>query len=117
MATGEEIAQSLQAFCESYNSNERVKQMNRDWHRIVLIQPEDLTEAFTLSLVGEELSYRSGTADDPDLKVVAPSDVLADMFWGDLSPTGPYMDGTLKAFGSEEDLVRLDIIILLIWGG
>jgi len=117
LATGEEIAKSLEAFCEGYNKNQRVRQMNRDWNRVVLVQAEDLNEAFTLTLTGEELSYRPGAPEAADLKVIAPSDILADMFWGDVSPTGPYMDGTLKAFGSEEDLVRLDIIILLIWGG
>jgi len=116
LATGDEIAQSLQAFCEGYNNNQRLKQMNRDWQRIVLVQPEDLTDAYTLSLAGEELSYRPGAPDAPDLRVVAQSDILTDLFWGDISPTGPYMDGTLKIFGSEEDIVRLDIISLLIWG-
>lgn len=116
MATGEEIAKSLEAFCEGYNKNQRLRQMNRDWNRVVLVQADDSTDAFTLLLAGEELSFSHGAPEAPDLKVVAAGDILTDLFWGDISPTEPYMDGTLKIFGSEEDVVRLDIISLLIWG-
>jgi len=116
LATGEEIAESLRAFCEGYNNNQRLKEMNRDWQRVVLVQASDSNDAFTLEVTGPELFFRPGAPENPDLKVVAASDILADLFWGDLNPTGPYMDGSLKLFGSEEDIVRLDIISLLIWG-
>jgi hypothetical protein len=38
------------------------------------------------------------------------------MFYGDITPTQPYLNGTLKVLGTEDDIVRLDFISLMIWG-
>jgi hypothetical protein len=38
------------------------------------------------------------------------------MFFGDITPTEPYLNGSLKILGSEDDITRLDFISLLIWG-
>ncbi|WP_027716969.1 SCP2 sterol-binding domain-containing protein [Desulfovirgula thermocuniculi] len=116
MATHEEITASLLAFQESYNKNERLKQMNRDWDRVILIEASDIPSRHTLELRGGELSVREGAPPRPDLVVIADSETLTDLFYGDITPTEPYMNGTLKIIGSEDDIVRLDFISLMIWG-
>ncbi|MHB8918226.1 MAG: SCP2 sterol-binding domain-containing protein [Desulfocucumaceae bacterium] len=116
MATHQEITDSLCAFQEGYSKNNRLKVMNRDWDRAVLVLADDIESAHTLMLKEGELSFSGGKTADPDLTVIANSDVLADMFFGDITPTEPYMNGTLRIIGSEDDILRLDFISLLIWG-
>ncbi len=101
---------------QSYNQNERLKVMNKDWNRVILIQASDLDSKHTLVLSDGNVSLYEGVQGDPDLTVIADSETLADMFYGDITPTEPYLNGTLKVIGSEDDIVRLDFISLMIWG-
>lgn len=116
MASHLEIKESLQAFKQNYDLNERLKIMNKDWDRVILVQASDIDCKHTLVLSGGNLSVHEGPLGKPDLIVNADSEILADMFYGDITPTEPYMNGTLKVLGSEDDIVRLDFISLLIWG-
>ncbi|AGL01618.1 SCP2 sterol-binding domain-containing protein [Desulfoscipio gibsoniae] len=117
MATHEEIAASLQAFCEGYQNNQKLKLMNRDWNRIIVIKANDIDSQHTLTLHNGELSLTQGTpGQTADLVVTSDSETLADMFYGDITPTEPYMNGTLVIQGTEDDIVRLDFISLMIWG-
>ncbi len=116
MATHQEITESLKAFVEGYSKNQRLKIMNRDWDRNVLVLADDTESVHTLVLKDGELSFSEGKTAEPDLTVISGSDTLADMFFGDITPTEPYMNGTLRIIGSEDDILRLDFISLLIWG-
>ena len=116
MATHQEITGSLKAFAEGYNANTRLQIMNKDWNRVIQVLSTDIESSHTLELKDGELSFREGPADSPDLTVISNSEILADMFYGDITPTEPYMNGTLRIMGSEDDIVRLDFISLLIWG-
>ncbi len=116
MASHQEIKESLQAFLENYNRNERLKIMNRDWNRVILIQANDIPSEHTLVLSGGNLSVYEGARENPDLTVIADSETLADLFYGDITPTEPYLNGTLKVLGTEDDIVRLDFVSLMIWG-
>jgi len=116
MATHQDITESLQAFREAYEKNQRLKVMNRDWDRTVLVLAEDIESVHTMVLKGGELSFSQGKTGEPDLTVISNSDILADMFFGDITPTEPYMNGSLRIIGSEDDILRLDFISLLIWG-
>jgi putative sterol carrier protein len=116
VASHQEIKDSLRAFLESFNKNERVKMMNRDWNRVILIRANDLDSEHTFVLSDGNLSLYEGARGEPDLTVIADSETLADLFYGDITPTEPYLNGTLKVVGSEDDIVRLDFISLMIWG-
>ncbi|HPZ44060.1 MAG TPA: alkyl sulfatase C-terminal domain-containing protein [Bacillota bacterium] len=116
MATHEEITESLRVFTEKYNKNERLKIMNRDWNRVVVVQATDVDSQHTLTLVDGVVSLKEGKASNPDLTVISDSETLADIFYGDITPTGPYNNGTLRIIGSEDDIIRLDFISLMIWG-
>ena len=116
MAIHEEITESLMAFTENFNKNERLKIMNRDWDRVVVIQATDIDSLHTLTLVDGVVSLKEGTSNGPDLTVISDSETLADIFYGDITPTEPYNNGTLRIIGSEDDIIRLDFISLMIWG-
>jgi len=117
MATHEEISASLQSFYEGYQKNNKLKLMNRDWNRIIIIRASDIDSQHTLTLQNGELSVTRGAPDqNADLVVTSDSETLADLFYGDITPTEPYMNGTLVIQGSEDDILRLDFISLMIWG-
>ncbi|KUK81543.1 MAG: Putative sterol carrier protein [Pelotomaculum thermopropionicum] len=116
MATHEEITESLQVFTDNYNKNERLKIMNRDWDRVVVVKATDVESLHTMILKNGVVSLKEGAADNPDLTVISDSETLADIFYGDITPTEPYNNGTLRIMGSEDDIIRLDFISLLIWG-
>lgn len=116
MATKEELQGSLEAFCQSCNENERLKIMNKDWNRIINIQATDMGAEFTFTYQDGIANFKAGLTKGADLVVNSDSETLTDMFYGDISPTEPYNNGILKVLGSEDDLMRLDFIILMIWG-
>lgn len=116
MATHQEITESIKQFHKGYAANKKLKIMNRDWDRTVLVLAEDIESVHTLVLKNGELNFHEGKSDQQDLTVISNSEVLADMFYGDITPTEPYMNGTLRIIGSEDDILRLDFISLLIWG-
>lgn len=109
------LSETLERFVQACNDNERLRTMNRDWDRVVVVKPDDAVEEHWIQ-------YRAGTAAlvDPvgeaDLTVEAAANVLADIFSGAMAPTEPYMNGDLRVYGSQDDVMRLDIISLLIWG-
>ncbi len=116
MANHKEITESLQAFTLEYSENKRLKIMNKDWDRNVLVQANDIQSEHTLTLKDGELSFAEGKIAEPDLTVISDSETLTDMFYGDITPAEPYMNGSLKIIGTEDDILRLDFISLLIWG-
>jgi putative sterol carrier protein len=116
VATHEEITESLTVFTDGYNKNGRLKIMNRDWDRVVVVQATDIDSLHTLTLVDGVVSLKEGAAGNPDLTVISDSETLADIFYGDITPTEPYNNGTLRIIGTEDDIIRLDFISLMIWG-
>lgn len=116
MATHEEITESLKTFTDSFNKNERLRIMNKDWNRVVLIKATDIDSRHTLILKDGVVSLEEGASENPDLTIISDSETLADIFYGDINPIEPYNNGTLKLMGTEDDITRLDFIILMIWG-
>jgi putative sterol carrier protein len=117
MTDPEALGAVLAQFARACSENERLCQMNRDWFRTIAIRPEDLGREFWLRSEGGPVRMLSEPPEgEPDLVVEAPADVLAAVFGGEAPPTQPYMDGTLRVRGHQDDLMRLDIISLLIWG-
>jgi putative sterol carrier protein len=103
-------------FKDNYNSNERLKIMNRDWDRVVVIKATDIESLHTLTVMDGVVSLKEGAVENPDLTVISDSETLADIFYGDITPTEPYNNGTLRIMGQEDDIIRLDFISLMIWG-
>ena len=116
MASHGEIRESLRVFEESYNSNERLKIMNKDWERVVAIKATDIQSEHTLIVREGVVSLGDGLSGAADLTVISDSETLADIFYGDITPTEPYNNGTLRIIGQEDDILRLDFISLMIWG-
>lgn len=112
----ETLMQSLQAFGQRYNRDARLQKMTADWDRVIAVEPVDEGTAHTLEVRGGRMQVRPGAPEEADIVVRAPLSVLCGIFTGQMSPTEPYMDGRLMVRGSQEDVLRLDMLSLLIWG-
>jgi putative sterol carrier protein len=68
-------------------------------------------------VTGEITAFQVGQDGTPDIVVQATSEDLCDMFWGDLNPSQKYLRGEIIVKASQEDVMRLDAISMIIWPG
>jgi len=116
MATEKEILDALADYQVQCNNNKRLRRMQRDWSKLLHFVAEDTGDVFTMNVVkGEIISNEAGAKGTPDIIVTTHSESLCDMFWGDLNPSQKYLDGEIRVKASQEDVVRLDAITMIIW--
>jgi len=116
MATPQEITEALLDFQVQCNKNERLRRMQRDWSKVIHILAEDSDSQNTMTVVeGEITKIEESLQGTPDIIVTTNSETLCDMFWGDLNPVQKYLHGELKLKASQEDVMRLDAINLIVW--
>lgn len=110
------LHEALQQFVMECNQNERLREMNRDWTRRIQLEPDDTHSAHWLISEAGLISAGVGPVDNPDMLIQAPEDTLTAIFSGQMTPTEPYNNGDLLVRGQQDDMMRLDILTLLIWG-
>jgi putative sterol carrier protein len=110
-----DLQDSLKSFADSCNSNERLMAMIKDWNRVLHIYADDLPEHHTLITSNGAVTTELGEPESPDMTVRSNDEILAQVFYGELSPNEPYNDGTLRIQGPEDDIVRLDFVIAMLW--
>ena len=116
MATKQDILEALADYQVQCNDNKRLRKMQRDWSKLIHFNADDTEDKFTMNCVkGEIVSFEAGAVGAPDIIVSAKSEYLCDMFWGDLNPSQKYLPGELRVKASQEDIVRLDAITMIIW--
>jgi|SRR5579883_2548113 len=115
MAAAEDLRDSLETFAESCNENERLMAMIKDWNRVLHIQATDTGQDDTLVTGNGRVTYQSGAPEQADLTIRSTAEILTQVFYGELSPNEPYNEGTLRIQGPEDDIVRLDFIIAMLW--
>ena len=115
MATAEELQDSLDSFAQSCNDNTRLMAMIKDWNRVMHIHATDLgTDAALVTRDGAVTTMPDAPA-AANLVLQSTAEILTQIFYGELSPNDPYNAGTLRIQGSEEDIVRLDFVIAMLW--
>lgn len=115
MAAAEDLRDSLESFAESCNENERLMAMIRDWSRVLHIHAEDIGQDNTIITRDGAVTYAAGAPESADLTIRSSADILTQIFYGELSPNEPYNEGTLRIQGPEDDIVRLDFVIAMLW--
>ncbi len=116
MASSEQILEALADYKVQCNDNARLRRMQRDWTRLLHFHAEDTNSWFTMNVVkGEIVSFEAGAQGTPDIVVSTGSENLCDMFWGDLNPSQKYLQGEIRVKATQEDVVRLDAITMIIW--
>ncbi|NOY79148.1 MAG: sterol carrier protein [Calditrichaeota bacterium] len=116
MASKEEILEALADYQVQCNDNKRLRKMQRNWTRKLNFVAEDTGDVFSMDVVnGEIVSFSAVPIENPDIIVTTTSENLCDMFWGDLNPSQKYLQGEIRVKASQEDILRLDAISMIIW--
>jgi putative sterol carrier protein len=116
MATSQEILDALADYQVQCNGNKRLRKMQRDWSKLLHFVADDTGDKFTMNVVnGEIVSFGAGAEGAPDIIVSTTSEDLCNMFWGDLNPSQKYLQGEIRVKATQEDVVRLDAITMIIW--
>ena len=116
MATWEELEEALADYTASCNANDRLRKMQKDWSRVLHFSCDDTGTRFTMVVdQGEIVRAGEGHEGAPDIVVTTDSETFCDMFWGDLNPLQKYLRGEIAVRGSQEDVMRLDVISYIIW--
>lgn len=115
MPETEGLAGALETFARRINEDQRLRKMVADWERTIALEASD-GGGGGLRVSGGEVAVMTDLPSAPDILLRSSAKVLEDVFRGALSPTEPYVDGTLTVQGSQEDVLRLDFLSLMIWG-
>lgn len=116
MATKEELREALDDYVMQATKSERVLRSMRNWNCIIYIEATDLSsEGFTMIVGNSNATVQNGTPEKPDMIVRGSSEDLTDIFWCDQNPASNYMQGAIKVQGSQENIMRLDAMSLLIY--
>lgn len=115
MASAEEVKESLDSFASDCNANERLKVMNRDWNRTISIHATDLKRDYTMLTRAGSVTVSEGKPTGVDMAIEADSEILTQIFYGEVSPNIPYNEGTLRVKGTEQDVLHLDFITAMLW--
>lgn len=108
----------LAAFAERFNSTPELPQMTRGWDRTLSLRGRDAGWRLDLRVTGGRLTLLApGEAPaDADIVLEGAGDLLASVFRGEVSPTEPYLDGSLIVRSTEADMMKLDVFTLMVWG-
>jgi putative sterol carrier protein len=114
MSENEDLRQALGTFAGRINADPKLRKMVSDWERTIALEATDGEGAGIVVHQGEILV--ADLPAEPDIRLSGSRSVLHAVFSGRLSPTEPYVDGSLRVEGSQEDVLRLDFLSLMIWG-
>ena len=115
MATREELREALDDYVANASTNERVLRALKNWTCVIYIESIDSEAAFTMIIREGKTSLDDGLQEQPDLIVRGYSEDLTNIFWGDENPASNYMQGAIKIQGSQDNVMRLDAMALLIY--
>jgi len=115
MISGAEMAEVLERFATQFNSVPELPRMAAGWNRDLVIRARDAGWAHGLRVEAGRMGLCAPAA-AAQIALEGPADVLAAIFRGELSPTEPYLDGTIAVRSSEEDMMKLDVFTLMVWG-
>ena len=115
MATQVEIREALDDYVAQAQKSERVKRSLRNWNCVIYIEATDVNAGFTMTVRDATATIQDGSSEPPDLIVRGASEDLANIFWCDENPASNYMQGAIKTQGSQDNVMRLDAMALLIY--
>jgi putative sterol carrier protein len=115
MATSAELREALDDYVTQAEKSERVTRSLRNWNCNVYVEATDISAAFTMVIKDSKTAIHDGQYEQPDLIVRGSSEDLANIFWCDANPASNYMQGAVKIQGSQDNVMRLDAMALLIY--
>lgn len=115
MATQEELREALDDYIVQAQKSQRVTRSLRNWNCNVYFEATDIQAAFTMTIKDGQTTIHDGQYEQPDLIVRGSSEDLANIFWCDANPASNYMQGAVKIQGSQDNVMRLDAMALLVY--
>lgn len=115
MATQEELREALDDYIMQAQKSPRVVRALRNWNCIIYFEATDIPAVFTMSIKDSVTTIYDGQYEQPDLIVRGSSEDLANIFWCDANPASNYMQGAVKIQGSQDNVMRLDAMAMLIY--
>src|SRR5215469_12374207 len=115
MATREELREAIDDYVAQAHKSERIKKSLRNWYCNIYVEAVDLNSGITMNIKDTSIDIHDGAYETPDLILRGNSEDLTNIFWCDANPASNYMQGALKIQGSQEDIMRLDTMSLLIY--
>lgn len=115
MATREELREAMDDYVAQAQKSERVVRSLRNWNCTIYVEATNIQAAFTMVIKDNATTVYDGQQDQPDLIVRGSSEDLANIFWCDSNPASNYMQGAVKIQGSQDNVMRLDAMALLIY--
>jgi putative sterol carrier protein len=115
MATRKELREALDDYVCQAQKSERVMRSLRNWNCHVYFEATDIDASFTMVIHDGQTVIYDGQHEQPDLIVRGNSEDLANIFWCDANPASNYMQGAVKIQGSQEHMMRLDAMAMLIY--
>ena len=115
MATREEWREALEDYVAQAQKSTRVARSLRNWNCTIYIEATDIEAAFTMVVKDATTSIYDGQHDQPDLIIRGSSEDLVNIFWCDANPASNYMQGAIKIQGSQDHVMRLDAMAMLIY--
>jgi predicted lipid carrier protein YhbT len=113
---GRSLEHTLAEFARRVNEDPRLRQMIQDWDRTIRCVAADTGREAWLEVRQAAVRVAPAVPAEEDVRLEGDESLLLGMFAGETSPTEPYLDGRLRVTGSQEDVLRLDILSLMIWG-
>ena len=115
-ATHEQIREALDDYVEQANASGRVRRTLRNWRCSIHFEALDSEAAFTVIIDrGEIGSVEDGLQGEPDLIIRATGEDMVGIFWGEANPAELYNGGHVKVQGSQEHVMRLDAMTMLVY--
>ena len=116
MTDARAMAEVLTRFADQFNRMPEMPRMTAGWDRAIAVRAADSGWACGVRVAAGRMEVLPEAPGAPQIVLEGPGDVLAGIFRGEVSPTEPYLDGTLRVQSTEEDLLKLDVFTLLVWG-
>lgn len=114
-----DLRAALADFAARFAAEPRLKQMTQGWNRTIEVRAVDVGAIFRLRVedgVLVLLPDADASGGEAEIVMEAACSLLTDLFAGRIAPTEPYMSGDLILRASEQDVMRIDVVTLMIWG-
>lgn len=115
MATQKELREALDDYVIQSLKSPRVTRSLRHWNCNIYFEATDISASLTMIVKNCQATVYDGPRGQPDLIVRGSSEDLADIFWCDANPASNYMLGAVKVQGSQDNVMRLDAMALLVY--
>lgn len=84
----------------------------QNFTKTLLFDFPDTKQSYVLSVVNGNATIEEKSIDNPDIKVTSTTDVLAGIMDKKVNPITAYMMRKIKAQGAQEDLLRLQKLMM-----